>query len=32
MAAHVGELEHLVRRRYQAALIEPTRMLVKSGG
>jgi DNA-binding FadR family transcriptional regulator len=32
MAAHVGELEHLVRRRYQSALIEPTRMLVKSGG
>ncbi len=32
MAAHVGELEHLVRRRYQSALIEPTRMLMKSNG
>jgi DNA-binding FadR family transcriptional regulator len=32
MAAHVLELEHLVRRRYQSALIEPTRMLVKSNG
>lgn len=32
MAAHVGELEHLVRRRYQTILDEPTRMLVKAGG
>jgi len=32
MAAHVGELEHLVRRRYQSALVEPTRMLTKSNG
>jgi DNA-binding FadR family transcriptional regulator len=32
MSAHVGELEHLVRRRYQAALSEPTRMMVKAGG
>ncbi len=32
MAAHVGELEHLVRRRYQSVLSEPTRMLVKAGG
>ena len=32
MAAHVGELEHLVRRRYQSALEEPTRMLVRAGG
>jgi GntR family transcriptional regulator, transcriptional repressor for pyruvate dehydrogenase complex len=31
MAAHVGELEHLVRRRYQALLDEPTRMLTKAG-
>jgi GntR family transcriptional regulator, transcriptional repressor for pyruvate dehydrogenase complex len=31
-AAHVGELEHLVRRRYQSALIESTRMLVRSNG
>jgi DNA-binding FadR family transcriptional regulator len=31
MAAHVGELEHLVRRRYLALLQEPTRMLTKAG-
>jgi DNA-binding FadR family transcriptional regulator len=30
MAAHVGELEHLVRRRFRALLDEPTRMLVRS--
>ncbi len=30
MAAHIGELEHLVRRRYQSALAEPTRMLVRT--
>ena len=32
MSAHVGELEHLVRRRYKSALGEPTRMLMKSNG
>lgn len=32
MAAHVGALEHLVRRRDQSALAEPTRMLVRAGG
>jgi DNA-binding FadR family transcriptional regulator len=31
MAAHVGELEHLVRRRYRSMLEEPTRMMVKAG-
>jgi GntR family transcriptional regulator, transcriptional repressor for pyruvate dehydrogenase complex len=31
MAAHVAELEHLVRRRYQSALAEPTRMMVRAG-
>ena len=31
MAEHVGELEHLVRRRYTPALGEPTQMLVKTG-
>jgi DNA-binding FadR family transcriptional regulator len=31
MAAHVGELEHLVRRRYHALLEEPTRMLTRAG-
>jgi GntR family transcriptional repressor for pyruvate dehydrogenase complex len=31
MAAHIGELEHLVRRRYRALLEEPTRMLTKAG-
>jgi DNA-binding FadR family transcriptional regulator len=30
MAAHVGELEHLVRRRYNSVLAEPTRMMVKA--
>ena len=30
MSAHVEELEHLVRRRYQSALAEPTRMLVRA--
>ena len=30
MAAHVGELEHLVRRRFHSVLAEPTRMLVKA--
>jgi GntR family transcriptional regulator, transcriptional repressor for pyruvate dehydrogenase complex len=30
MAAHVEELEHLVRRRYRSALEEPTRMLVRA--
>jgi DNA-binding FadR family transcriptional regulator len=29
MAAHVGELEHLVRHRFRALLNEPTRMLVR---
>ena len=28
MAAHVAELEHLVRRKYRSLLDEPTRMLV----
>jgi DNA-binding FadR family transcriptional regulator len=32
MAAHVGELEHLVQRRYRSLLDEPTRMMVKAGG
>jgi hypothetical protein len=32
MAAHVSELEHLVRRRYRSLLEEPTRMMVKAGG
>jgi GntR family transcriptional regulator, transcriptional repressor for pyruvate dehydrogenase complex len=32
MAAHVGELEHLVRRRYRSLLDEPTRMMVKAAG
>ena len=31
MAAHIGELEHLVRRRFRALLDEPTRMLTKAG-
>jgi hypothetical protein len=31
MAAHVGELEHLVRRRFRALLEEPMRMLTKAG-
>jgi GntR family transcriptional regulator, transcriptional repressor for pyruvate dehydrogenase complex len=31
MAAHVEELEHLVRRRYQSLLSEPTRMLMRAG-
>jgi DNA-binding FadR family transcriptional regulator len=31
MAAHVGELEHLVKKRYRSALAEPTRILVKAG-
>lgn len=31
MAAHVGELEHLVRRRHQALLAEPTQMLTRAG-
>jgi DNA-binding FadR family transcriptional regulator len=31
MAAHIGELEHLVRRRFRALLEEPTRMLTKAG-
>ena len=31
MAAHVGALEHLVRRRFRAILDEPTRMLTKAG-
>jgi DNA-binding GntR family transcriptional regulator len=31
MADHVGELEHLVQRRYRSALSEPTRILVKAG-
>jgi GntR family transcriptional repressor for pyruvate dehydrogenase complex len=30
MADHVGELEHLVKRRYRSALQEPTRILVKA--
>ncbi len=30
MADHVGELEHLVRRRYDSMLVAPTRMLVKT--
>jgi DNA-binding GntR family transcriptional regulator len=30
MAAHVGELEHLVKKRYRSALSEPTRILVKA--
>ena len=30
MAAHLGELEHLVRRKYLSLLDEPTRMLVKA--
>jgi GntR family transcriptional regulator, transcriptional repressor for pyruvate dehydrogenase complex len=32
MAAHLEELENLVRRRYQSVLCEPTRMLVKANG
>jgi DNA-binding FadR family transcriptional regulator len=32
MAAHVGELEQLVQRRYRSVLSEPTRLLVKAGG
>lgn len=32
MSAHVGELEHLVKRRHQSALAEPTRMMVKANG
>ena len=32
MAAHVGELEHLVKRRHLSTLAEPTRMLVKANG
>jgi GntR family transcriptional regulator, transcriptional repressor for pyruvate dehydrogenase complex len=32
MAAHVGELEHLVKRRHLSTLAEPTRMLVKASG
>jgi len=31
MAAHVEELEHLVRRRHHSLLTEPTRMLVNTG-
>ena len=31
MATHIGELEHLVRRRFRALLDEPTRMLTKAG-
>ena len=31
MAAHVGELESLVQRRYRTILNEPTRMRVKAG-
>jgi GntR family transcriptional regulator, transcriptional repressor for pyruvate dehydrogenase complex len=30
MAAHVEELEHLVRRRYQSLLAEPIRVMVKA--
>jgi DNA-binding FadR family transcriptional regulator len=32
MAAHVNELEHLVRRRFRSLLEEPTRMMVKATG
>ncbi len=32
MADHVGELEHLVKRRYRSALSEPTRIMVKATG
>ena len=31
MAAHVGELEHLVQRKFRATLAEPTRMLARTG-
>lgn len=31
MAAHVGELEHLVRSRFRAMLDEPTQMMTKAG-
>jgi GntR family transcriptional regulator, transcriptional repressor for pyruvate dehydrogenase complex len=31
MAAHVGELEHLVRRRYQFLLDEPTQVMRRDG-
>lgn len=31
MAAHVGELEHLVRQRYQHLLAEPTRVMALPG-
>jgi GntR family transcriptional regulator, transcriptional repressor for pyruvate dehydrogenase complex len=31
MAAHLGELEHLVKRRSRSTLAAPTRMLVKAG-
>jgi DNA-binding GntR family transcriptional regulator len=30
MSAHVGELEHLVKRRFRSALTEPTRIIVKA--
>ena len=32
MAAHIGELEDLVRRRYNSALAEPTRILARMAG
>jgi GntR family transcriptional regulator, transcriptional repressor for pyruvate dehydrogenase complex len=32
MAAHIGELEDLVQRRYQSLLTEPTRMLASAAG
>jgi DNA-binding GntR family transcriptional regulator len=30
MAAHIGELEHLVKHRFRSVLDEPTRMLIKT--